>query len=116
MGFYVGQKLVCVDDTLQPGVAPWRPEDKPVVGNIYRIRQVTTDTGYLGLRLFEFDRPNTYLGIGPWGAYHFPDLPYFASRFRPLVERKTSIEIFQRLLLPSEKEKELETMTGNPNL
>ena len=112
MDFYVGQKVVCMED----GHLPQRAWDRTPVshwiarGNTYVIRRVSNRKNAL-VWLRGINRARD---VGE--RDRIVDGGFFACRFRPLVERKTSIEIFQRLLLPSEKEKELETMTGNPNL
>ena len=120
MNFYVGQRVVCVDDGDHTRYASAKLLSKHRLsggmngltrGRVYTIRAVRQDWA---------DENITVVFLREIVRPLFPSEPeesgYAPQRFRPLVERKTSIEIFQRLLLPSEKEKELETMTGNPNL
>lgn len=80
--FHVGQQVVCVDAS-----PDWRGRPTNVVKNaVYTIAEIgePDSTGALGLILVEV-RPQ-YRGRPG----------YRASRFRPV--RKTSIEIFERML------------------
>ncbi len=83
MTFYTGQKVVCVDASQPPRVlTPLGLKD----GRVYTIRWVGAyrhyvDGDFLGIRLEEIDRG---LDGGPDG-YGADDMPYRASRFRPLV-------------------------------
>ena len=96
--FHVGQKVECIN------VVPIFSGDMDglACGRIYTVRWVG-----------RFRYPNTYK---PWEGpaiklheiirpnyQQFPDysdMPYAASRFRPVVERKTDISIFTRMLTP----------------
>ena len=93
MTFYVGQKVCCIDNSLTTGI--WCG-DIPKVGTIYTVRGIEecifTHVGQAGLILEEI--VNAY------------NAPYFAERFRPLVERETDISIFTKMLIPN-KQKEL---------
>lgn len=76
MMFRIGQKVVCMDDGIALNGIPVFVTS----GNIYTIG---------------FIRHSGCIEVaGVLGIYR-------ADRFRPLVERKTSIEIFQRMLTPS---------------
>lgn len=81
MNFRVGQKVVCVDDSQ-------RNEQPPRVkkGNIYSISEITCEGR--GVWVAELPRRAGYMG-------------FYSDRFRPLVTRKTSIEIFEKLLKPA---------------
>jgi hypothetical protein len=86
MTFRVGQKVVCVDDGQDP-LAPhacWLDGDKPTVGWIYTV---------MGYDKPDLGRPCIFIN-------GFPDWSFLACRFRPLVERKTSIEVFTQMLNP----------------
>ena len=99
--FYVGQKVVCVkDDAL-----PFSRSDLPIAvkaGSIYTIRNIDDESaaidGIPGLWLQEIVHPPkmTWLGVR--------EVSYCASRFRPVVERKTDISIFTEMLKPKERE------------
>lgn len=80
--FRVGMKVVCVN---ADGVA----EILFVKGSVYTV---------------------SYIGVTQMGNYVInleevpvtsPEGSWYASRFRPIVERKTSIEVFRSLLNPS---------------
>ena|ERR1017187_7963598 len=84
MMFSVGQKVVCVDDSC------WEqhPEFEPIrKGAIFTV---------LGYDPDKWTCPSVTLAeshVGYWVR---------ASRFRPVVERKTSIEVFQQMLKPTD--------------
>lgn len=92
MTFHVGQKVVCVDDVppMKPGVIylPW--DHKIARGEVYVVRWIGDDRDETCVRL-----------QGVYRNYYGADTPYFANRFRPVVERKTNISIFTEMLTPS---------------
>lgn len=99
MAFRVGQKVVCVDaggdlDGRSPGI--WAKGEEIVDGQIYTIHSMFPHPadGVLCLRLHEVKRDPAALIM--WGHDG-----YAASRFRPVVERKTDISIFTAMLNPS---------------
>lgn len=99
--FYVGQKVVCVDDAVTSSRRGWfsAPNVKPTIGKVYTVRAVGESVeGFLGLRLHELN----LCGKRGDGLF-FIDNFYRASRFRPVVERKTDISIFKKILI-SQKE------------
>lgn len=85
MIFYVGQKVVCVDNGPTPGRAGWLA-DIPQTGEVYTIEAFLEVEGEPGFILKEIK--NTEY----WG------FSYAARRFRPVVERKTDISIFTKML------------------
>jgi hypothetical protein len=101
--FWVGQQVVCVDDSDHfPHIQVVHNVIEVKKGQIYTIRWigmyrpywVMTDGHskspgpFLSARLVEITRPG-------------PDVPFLAIRFRPLV--KTDISIFQAMLTPVEE-------------
>ncbi len=98
MSFRVNQRIICIDDTT-PGCLAWKKDEALVKGRIYTVRRcfVWPNDGTLILWLNEVCRCKS--AQMEWGR----DIGYGAYRFRPIVERKTNIEIFQRLLVPTEK-------------
>ncbi len=91
MKFEIGQKVVCVNDKLTSPFRSWN-EGPIFKGQIYVIRDndVISPRGTRHcVRLEEIHRPNQ-------------DWPYRESRFEPL--KKTSIEIFKRMLVSKELE------------
>jgi hypothetical protein len=90
MTFRVGMKVVCVNGRgLSPLVSPL------VEGCVYTIRCITVNvlnpSRGVGIDLVEII--NTFHSNGF-------EYGYYSDRFRPAVERKTSIEIFKYMLLP----------------
>lgn len=100
MAFYVGQKVVCVD-ARSFGDCEWGETETPKQGAIYTVQSVHNDNyGKPVLWLHELSRDaesqedhGHLIGYGVW-------------RFRPITERKTSIEIFKAMLNPSKTEVE----------
>jgi hypothetical protein len=101
--FHVGQKVVCLDDSSE-SLDGTKFIEKDA---IYTIRWVGIfDLGgiivpTLCLRLAGINR-----GEGVWDIRHSNreaayDMPYRATRFRPVIERKTDISIFTEMLTPS---------------
>jgi hypothetical protein len=91
MNFQVGQKVVCVKN------GPWwgGNRDRLVLGAIYTIRRlIVADDGDLIFQIHEIQRSPKARQI--WGD----DVGYAAFRFRPVVERKTDISIFTKMLKP----------------
>jgi len=86
--FRVGQKVVCVDAYSPPGTY-WLDEEKITEGGIYTIKSIFPDfRGKIVVSLNETFRP---IIDGQLRGYRF-------DRFRPLVERKTDISIFKKML------------------
>lgn len=91
--FRVGQKVVCVDDK------PWRgPMTGDAVewptkiiqrGSVYTIRESSVSHPRSPV-------PCVRLVEARWNDSY--DAPFAAVRFRPVVERKTDISIFQKML------------------
>ncbi|MHC1551341.1 CAP-Gly domain protein [Phyllobacterium sp. K27] len=94
--FYIGQKVVCIDDKFK-NVSIDQIIRK---GEIYTVRwiglyQHYVDGEFVGIKLEEIHRGND---DGPEG-YCAADMPYRATRFRPLVKDK--IGMLRGLLNPS---------------
>lgn len=93
--FYVGQKVVCIDDKFK-NVSIDQLIRK---GEIYTVRwigmyQHYVDGEFVGIKVDEIHRGND---DGPEG-YGAADMPYRATRFRPLVKDK--IGALRKLLAP----------------
>jgi hypothetical protein len=88
MNFRIGQKVVCVDTTTSlPGSnGLWHPDcDVPVQGEVYTVRAVGAKArGLLGIKLKEI------VCVAHTNGVLCRDEFYWAARFRPLVESKTS--------------------------
>lgn len=87
MAFYVGQKVVCINDE-----HPYKdyPFDVAVKGEIYTVSSIYQSGPDLMLCLYEIYQPDT----DDWEAGEM------ACAFRPVVERKTDISIFKAMLTP----------------
>jgi hypothetical protein len=92
MTFHVGQKVVCVK-------AEWSDlngETAPVAGGIYTIRAIITyPDDFAGLLLVEIINAPRYYAEGLF------ECDFIATKFRPIVERKTDISIFTAMLTGS---------------
>lgn len=103
--FHVGQKVVCINADINNANA--RPIDlatwQLVKGKVYTIRALLNEPT-TGPTLLVEEIPDR----DPYGTGLF-EAGYFRWRFRPLVERKTSIEVFKRMLnrTPNEGSKHL---------
>lgn len=96
--FHVGQKVVCIDDkfknvSIDQGIRK---------GQVYTIRWVGPykhyiDGEFIGVKLAEIHRGND---DGPEG-YGAADMPYRATRFRPLLRDRLSA--LKNLLVPTPK-------------
>ena len=82
--FRVGQKVVCVNVTPQPGKMWFN--DAPVKGSVYTIASILIIKGIDAVTLVEQKRHP----LSPNG--------YGAFRFRPAVDRPTDISVFKSLL------------------
>lgn len=95
MSFRVGQRVVCIDAGPEK-TAPdhrWVPGEEPVEGQTYTVRRCFADgQGELLLWLNEVCRAPLSR------ALYGEDAGYGAFRFRPVVERKTDISIFTKML------------------
>lgn len=95
--FRVGQKVVCVDDKPLGFSRGFHPSEAVKVGTVYTVRRIfIDDEGDVILQLDEVERSD--IAKRQWRT---DELGYAAFRFRPIVERKTSISIFKAMLNPS---------------
>ncbi len=85
-----GDKVVCIDDKF-----PFVSLDQQIrKDEVYTVRWAGRFSHYIdgdfyGIKLVEIDRGND---DGPEG-YGYADMPFRASRFRPVVEPKTKREL-----------------------
>ena len=89
MSFYVGQKVVCVDAKQRGHIKPELQE-----GKIYVIKTCEITIWGRGVTLAEQEPHEGYIG-------------WYADRFCPVEERKTSIEIFHKMLTNAFIEREI---------
>jgi hypothetical protein len=105
--FHIGQKVVCVTDHGQwtgAGDGNW-PSCKK--GTVYTIRDIDARCiehyGVVGIRVEELVLPLVDTEIGLFEPAFHP------RRFRPVIERKTDISVFTRIL---DKVNKRETVNG----
>lgn len=104
MNFRVGQKVVCVDDS----IGCWVKHKTLEAGRVYTIRgfDVVDVVGHPGVFLEEVINEN-YPPCTRWSDI---EISYRPERFRPVIERKTDISIFTEMLTP--KQRELAPVSG----
>lgn len=98
MAFHVGQKVVCVDAALAPR-GPIKCGVDELHLDLSGLKEGETYTiSWAG----DYEDAVWHLqpSVRVYEIRRVADMPFAAARFRPLVERKTSIEIFQRMLSP----------------
>ena len=95
--FYVGQKVVCVDNKPRIDADHFGPFRRTfpmplTIGEIYTVRGFDRNGSYdYGLYLIECRSTYPARRDGT-------ERGFYSSRFRPLVERKTDISIFTKIL------------------
>lgn len=99
--FHIGQKVVCVGTFTHGG---YGTEKLPTEGGVYTIRDlIRIDGGELGLRVEEVINPPMQYQQG------YVEACFNARFFRPVIERKTDISVFTRIL---DKVNKRETVNG----
>jgi len=93
MSFAIGQQVVCVDGVFSPDPY-WRSTVRtfPKLHGIYTIREIRRGDRLVGFCFYEFANPRARFAAGIF------EPAFNAKNFRPV--RKTSIEVFRRLLVP----------------
>lgn len=98
---YVGQKVVCVDDT--ENLSKWNciyGEIKPILNKIYTIRELVVYYDSFGYRLVEIiNKPGWYGNPFVFKAEQFFD----SFRFRPVQSTETGMKILKGLLVPTKE-------------
>ena len=98
--FYVGQKVVCIHSGFMPGISlpdeeQFSDEEAIHEGQIYTIRRILIDEE--DDMIFHLEEVFRDESSREW---YGDDAGYCARRFRPLVENKTDISIFKKMLNP----------------
>jgi hypothetical protein len=88
--FRVGQKVVLIRAISGP---PINGDVFPTVGQVYSIRDILFEDGQSWLRLNEII--NRVIN-------EIDECCFIAAKFRPLVERKTDISVFTKMLRPAD--------------
>ena len=91
MAFHLGQKVVCVDDSVNPETVEYTPM-RPRKGQIYTIRGflVQDHIPGVGIYLEELVNPSII-----WADQDEKEWPFKPERFRPLVEDKQDAAFFE---------------------
>lgn len=89
--FYLGQKVVCIDDRMNPETVEYTPM-RPRKGEIYTIRGflVQPHIEGVGVYLEELINPSII-----WSDQDEKEWPFKPERFRPLVEPGTEMAHFE---------------------
>lgn len=97
MTFRVGQKVAFVGGTPDGRESPTIP-CRLKIGSVYTIREIEAayipGFGVAGIRVEEEVYPTVW-----WNGREF-EPAHLACHFRPIVERKTDISIFTKMLTP----------------
>jgi hypothetical protein len=95
MSFDIGQQVVCINDKFSDNVG-WRSTVRsfPRLHSVYTIREIIRDDPLVGFCFYELVNERHRFRSG----YHEP--AFNSRNFRPV--KKTSIEIFHRLMAPSD--------------
>jgi hypothetical protein len=95
MTFRIGQKVVCIHNG--EWINGYGDEKLPIFNAVYSIRAKRIFGELTGILLNEIHNSSrSYLRVGN-------DECWFTARyFRPVVERKTDISVFQKMLIPQE--------------
>lgn len=108
MSFYVGQEVICIDDgnyvRYRRGgwFERWRKWDRPS-HNLNKGCKYTI-TGIKTLTCYETKTEYTCLMLAEaWHLFGMRWMPFPAFQFRPIAKRKTSIEVFTKLLTPTDR-------------
>jgi hypothetical protein len=95
MSLHVGQQVVCINGVFS-SCPYWRAAVTafPVLHGIYTIRSMREAHGLIGLCFEEIVSPHRHFSEG------YVEPAFNSRNFRPV--RRTSIEIFRRLLAPTD--------------
>ena len=94
----IGQRVVCIDGGLWMNCDGWQPLKAPVRHHTYTIRGFyEAGYGWLGLLLGEVKNEKLDDGFG-----NLVEPAFNITSFRPVVARKTSIEVFKQILVKRE--------------
>lgn len=103
--FQVGQKIIFVGVGNGIFLNLPRRVDVPERGKVYTVREVFFDDigKRVGIRLMEIRNPPEPFTYPPGSGLDGIEIGWVATEFRPLVERKTDISIFEKMLKPQEE-------------
>lgn len=99
MAFYVGQKVVCVDDEVREADG----KKRLINGQVYTIRAIASDFSHPSWTRIAKYGSGDVVWLREIANRLTSDAPYNARRFRPVVEREYDIGIFKAMLNPSDE-------------
>lgn len=98
MAFYVGDKVVCVDDSMQPEAVEELKKNVPnwvKKYDKYTVRAIVTNRGIAtGILLEEIDNPILYFDL--IGGFQEP--AFAEWRFRKLASNESMVEVVSEVL------------------
>src|SRR5882762_4640883 len=100
MTFRIGQKVMQISPW-NDGKSPYSDVRFTECGVIYTIRDILEIKSLIALRFIELRNPKHN-----YNGFSSIEQPFPAWNFRPIVERKTDISIFEKMLAPSGKQTE----------
>jgi hypothetical protein len=101
--FDVGQPVICVNMSGPPHKGPFA-KIIPKVGVRYHVREVGRRWSVDWIRLAEIvNVAGIVIDDGFPGGWERWEPAFLASRFRPIVARKTSIAVFESALMPKKE-------------
>jgi hypothetical protein len=98
VNYRIGQKVVCIHE---PNSEYYKRTcaRRPVEKGVYTVRGTMTAHGEVGLYLEEIiNQPYFFLNAG------YVEQGFHHQHFRPVVETKTDISIFKKMLTPNTRE------------
>jgi hypothetical protein len=95
MSFQVGQQVVCVNEKFSDDKY-WRQtvREFPKLRSVYTIREIRDGGNLVGFCFYEIKNPIALFAAG------YLEPAFNVKNFRPV--KKTSIEIFEKLLAPAD--------------
>lgn len=93
---YVGQKVVCVDDSFTNNL----DYKEILVGNIYIIREICIFDNFICFKLLEILKRHLLEGYFSSDDDKGEDCPFDARRFRPVQSTDKGMEVLKGLLNP----------------
>jgi hypothetical protein len=103
MSFHIGQKVICVRSLILLEGQGYGDEICPIAGTFYHIREIGIGLHHcypdkISVRLHEIiNKTRPYQENGSW------EPAFCATRFHPIVERKTDIAVFKAMLLNNQR-------------
>lgn len=87
MTFYPGQKVVCIDDSMNPETVNYTP-CRPRKGEVYTVRAIHKEAHIEGYGVYLEELPNPSM---IWADSDEREWPFRATRFRPVVDHGSKL-------------------------